>query len=182
MSSESPQPTAVMEDAHGSASLNAIDDLLAAYAGQEETQAAQTRAVLLERSRFMDAAARTIERVVKPALGDVATRLNSHGGGGLLEERAAAGHHGQRVVLWMSLEGPVVTPRTDRYPYLRLDVDVLGRRVAVWEGDMWHDVGSSRLTEPFTLGELTTEATTQRAISILHRTVSHGVVVREEVS
>ena len=82
----------------------------------------------------------------------------------------------------MSLEGAVVAPRIDRHPYLQLDVDVLGRRLTVWEGDMWNKVGSSRRTEPFTLEQLTTEAITQRAIGILRRTVSRGVVAREEVS
>ena len=81
----------------------------------------------------------------------------------------------------MSLEGAVVDPRVDRYPYLQLDVDVLSRSVTVWEGDMWNKLGASRPTEPFTLEELTTESITQRAIAVLHRTVSHGVVAREEV-
>ncbi|HEY6426208.1 MAG TPA: hypothetical protein VIX84_03165 [Acidimicrobiales bacterium] len=155
---------------------------MAAYARQREAQAARTRAVLLERHRFVHAAACTIERVVKPALGDVAQRLNRHGGGGLLEERAADRRQGQRITLWMSLEGPVVVPaRVDRNPYLQLDVAVLSRSVTVWEGDMWNKVGSSRRTEPFTLEELTTEAITQRAIAILRRTVTYGDVAREEV-
>ena len=137
--------------------------------------------VLLERHRFAHAAACTMDRVVKPALGDLAERLNGHGGGGLLEERAAVGRHGERVTLWMSLEGAVIAPRIDRHPYLQLDVDVLGRRVTVWEGDMWNKVGSSRPGEPFTLEQLTTEGLTQRAIGILRRTVSRGIVAREEI-
>ena len=172
----------VTNDAHESVNLSAIDDLLAVYARQREAQAAHTKAVLLERHRFVLATACTIERVVKPALGDVAERLNNHGGGGLLEERAATGRHGQRVTLWMSLDGAVVAPRIDRHPYLQLDVDVLSRKVTVWEGDMWNKAGSSRRTEPFTLEQLTTEAITKRAIGILRRTVSRGIVVREEVS
>ena len=172
----------VTSGSHGSVNLSAIDDLLGVYARQREAQAAHTRAVLLELRRFVHAASCTIERVVKPALRDVADRLDGHGGGGLLEERAAAGRHGQRVTLWMSLEGAVVAPRIDRHPYLQLDVDVLGRKVTVWEGDMWNKVGSSRRTEPFTLEQLTTEGITQRAIGILRRTVSRGVVAREEIS
>ena len=79
----------VTSDAHESVNLSAIDDLLAVYARQREEQSAHTRAVLLERHRFVHAAGGAIERVVKPALGDVAERLDGHGGGGLLEERAA---------------------------------------------------------------------------------------------
>ncbi len=178
---EPPQRMAVTGDAQVGANLSAIDHLLAAYARQEEAEAAHARAVLLERHRFVHAADCTIEEIVKPALGDVAERLNRHGGGGLLEEHVAAGRRGQRVTLWMSLEGAVVDPRVDRYPYLQLDVDVLSRSVTVWEGDMWNKLGASRPTEPFTLEELTTESITQRAIAVLHRTVSHGVVAREEV-
>ena len=175
------QRMAVRGGAHDSASLSAIDDLLVAYARQEEAQAAHARAVVLERHRFVHAAACTIEDVVKPALGDVAERLNRHGGGGLLEEHAAAGRCGQRVTLWMSLEGAAVYPRVDRYPYLQLDIDVRSRSATVLEGDMRNKLGASRPTEPFTLEELTAESITQRAIAILHRTVSHGVVAREEV-
>lgn len=163
--------TATVPDAAG---LGAIDDLLAAYARQREAQAAHTRAVLLEFHRFDHAAACRFEQVVEPALQNIARRLSRDGGGGLVVERAAAGRHGQRITLWISLEGPVASPRNDLYPYLQLDVDVPGRRIEVWEGDMWDKLGSSRRTEPFTLEELTTEAVTQRAIAILRRTVSRG--------
>ena len=156
-------------------SLSAIDDLLAIYARQQEEQAAHTRAVLLERDRFTHAAACTVERIVKPTFADVAERLNDHGGGGLVEERPAAGRHGQRVTLWMSLEGPVVAPpRADRNPYIQLEIDVPGRRVTVWEGNMWHKLGASRPTEPFTLEELTTESLIQRAVGVLRRSVNLG--------
>jgi hypothetical protein len=168
------------EASHG-VSLCAIDDLLAAYACRQEARAAHTRAVLLDRQRFVNAAACIIERVVKPTLGDVAKQLNRSGGGGLLEERPATGRHGQRVTLWMSLGGPIVGPRIDCYPYLQLDVDVTFRKFTVWEGDMWNKIGSSRRTEPFTLEELTSEGITERAIGILQRTVSHGLSAPEEV-
>ncbi len=156
-------------------SLSAVDDLLATYACQQEQLAARTRAALLERDRFVHAAACRFERVVKPALVDVAERLNDHGGGGLVEERPAAGRHGERLTLWMSLEGPVVgPPRPDRNPYIQLDVDVSGRRVTVWEGDVWHELGASRPTEPLSLEELTTENIVKRAVGVLRRAVNLG--------
>ena len=71
MRAEPAQRMAVRGDAHDGASLSAIDDLLAAYARQEEAQAAHARAVLLERHRFVHTSACTIEEVVKPALGNV---------------------------------------------------------------------------------------------------------------
>ena len=165
----------------GGESHGAVGDLLATYAHRQERQAAQAQAVLLERHLFTDAAARMFERVVKPIFLDVAQQLKEHGGGGLVEERPAVGTHGKRLILWMSLEGPVVAPpRADRNPYIQLDVDVLWRRVTVWEGDVWDKLGTSRRTEPFALEELTTESVTQRAVGVLCRSVDHGSKTDEE--
>ena len=150
-----------------------VDDLLATYARQQEEQAAHTRTVLLERASICARGGLHVRTRGEAAFRDVAERLNGHGGGGLVEERPAEGRHGQRVTLWMSLDGPVaVPPRVDRNPYIQLDVDVLWRRVTVWEGDMWHKLGASRRTEPFTLEELTTESVTERAVGVLRRTVT----------
>ncbi len=161
-------------------SLSAVDDLLATYARQQEEQAAHAQAVLLEQHRYTHAAACTFELVVRPAFLDIAQRLNSHGGGGLIEERPAAGRHGQRLTLWMSLEGPVVVPaRVDRNPYIQLEVDVPCRRVTVWEGNVWHKLGASRPTEPFALEQLTTESVTQRTVGVLRRTVNDGESSKE---
>ena len=44
--------------------LTALDDLLARYARQQEAEAARSRAVLIERDRFVHAAGCTFERVV----------------------------------------------------------------------------------------------------------------------
>jgi hypothetical protein len=178
-----PRRVAAVSSAGDGGNLAAIDDLLATYARQREEQTAHARAALLDQHRFTSKAARTFERVVRPAFEEIVERLNTHGGGGAVEERPADGRYGQRLTLWMSLEGPVVVPlRQDRNPYIRLDVDMPWRRITVWEGDMWDELGASRLTEPFTLDELTTEGITQRAIGILRRTVSRGVVASEEVS
>jgi hypothetical protein len=155
--------------------LSAIADLLATYARQQEEQATHARAVLRDQHRFAHAAACTFERVVRPVFRDIAQGLNSHGGGGLIEEHPAEGHHGQRLILWMSLDGPVVVPaRVDRNLYIQLEVDVPWRRVTVWEGNMWHKFGANRSTEPFTLEQLTTESVTQRTVGVLRRTVHHG--------
>ncbi len=178
---ESPRTLTEIGGAGGDESLSAVGDLVAAYARRQEKQAAQARAVLLERHLFADAAARTFERVVKPAFLDVAEQLNEHGGGGLVEERPAAGNHGKRLILWMSLENRVVAhPRADRNPYIQLDVDELLRRVSVWEGDVWHKLGASRRTEPFALEELTTENVIQRAVAVLRRSVNHDSTTDEE--
>ncbi len=156
-------------------SLVLVDDLLATYARREQEQAAHMRAVLLERERFTHAAACRFEHVVKPTFWNVAERLNDDGGGGLVEEQTAASRHGQRVTLWMSLEGPVaVPPRVDRNPHIQLEVDVAGRRITVWEGDMWRKLGASRRTEPFTLEQLTPESVLHRAVGVVRRTVNHG--------
>src|SRR5271170_3381749 len=64
--------------------LKIIDDLLEIYARQREEEAALSRVVLLERHRFVHAAACTFARVVRPAFQSIAERLNDHGGGGLI--------------------------------------------------------------------------------------------------
>ena len=118
---------------------------------------------------------------MKPTLLEVAEQLNENGGGGLVEERPAAGNHGKRLILWMSLEGPVVVPpRADRNPYIQLDIDVLWRRITVWEGDMWQKLGASRRTEPFCLDELTKDSVTQRTVGVLRRSVNHGYKTEDQ--
>ncbi len=173
--SETPQCGAGAETAHDDVSFQAIDDLLATYARRLEEQAAHVRATLLDQNRFARAAACKFERVVKPAFGEIAERLSTHGGGALIEERPAEGRHGQRLILWVSLEGPVVLPpRVDRNPYIRLDVDMPWRRITVWEGDMWNKQGSSRPAEPFTLEGLTTQDVAERAVAVVRRTVERS--------
>ena len=152
-----------------------MDALLATYARQQEDEADRARADLLDRQRFAHAAGCMFERVVGPVFRDVAERLNRDGGGGLVEERPPEGRHGQRLTMWMSLEGPVaVPPRVDRNPYIQLEVDVPWRRITVWEGDIWHKRGASRCTQPFTLDEVTTESVAARAVSVLRRAVGRG--------
>ncbi len=162
-------------------SLSAIDDLLAAYAREEEEEDARARAVLTDRRRFVHAAACAFERIVQPAFGSIADRLRGHGGDGLIQERPAVGSHGQRLTLWMSIEGPIVIlPRVDRNPYIQLDVNVSSQDVGVWEGDIWNKVGASRNAHPISLEDLTTENVIKRAVGVLHRAVAHGGTVRLE--
>jgi hypothetical protein len=165
-------PTAAVGSTSDDGSPTAVDTLLEKYARQQEERIARARTADLERLRFSQAADCTFERIVHPALTEIAAHLNRHGGGGLVEECAAEGRHGRRVTLWMSLEGPVATPpRVDRNPYIQLEVDVPWRRVSVWEGDMWNNHGASRRTEPFSLEQVTTATVTQRTVQVLRRTV-----------
>ncbi len=53
------------------------------------------------------------------------------------------------------------------------------RNVTVWEGDIWQKLGASRVTEPFTLEQLTTENVTDRALGVLRRTVNRGDLPKE---
>jgi hypothetical protein len=179
--SVAPLRVAAVRNSGGNDGLAAVDGLLATFARQREAQAAHAKSVLRDQHRFTHAAAGTFERVVRPAFEEIAERLNSHGGGGVVEERPAEGRHGQRLTLWMSLEGPVVVPPgQDRNPYIRLDVDMPWRRITVWEGDMWDKQGASRLTEPFTLDGLTTQSVVQRAVGVLRRAVNRGCVAEGE--
>ena len=81
----------------------------------------------------------------------------------------------------MSLDGPVGVPaRVDRNPYIQLDVDVLNRNVAVWEGDMWDKRGASHRADPVVLEQLTSQNVIQREIRVLGRTVANGGAIRLE--
>lgn len=98
-----------------------------------------------------------------------------------MEDRRRSGD--LRLVLWMSLDGPIVgSPRQDRNPYLHLDLDVDRREVRVWEGDKWLDRGASRATSPLALDDLTAAVATRRAIAVLQRAAYHAkaVVTRAE--
>jgi len=180
---ETPQRLSVAKPSHDDVSLQAIDDLLATYARRQEEQAAHVRAALLDQHRFAQAAACTFERVVKPAFRDIVERLTTNGGGGLIQERPAEGRHGQRLILWVSLEGPVlIPPRVDRNPYIRLDVETPWRRITVWEGDMWNRQGASRPAEPLTLEGLTTQNVAERVVAVVRRTVERSCMDVKEGS
>ena len=151
-----------------------LDDLLASCARIREQEVARSRDVLLERDRFMHTASCTLERVVRATCETIAERLDDHGGGGLVTERTAEHTRGHRLVLWMSLVGPVAPPaRFDRNSYIRFDVDTRPRRVEVWKGDMWNKRGASRRADPVPLEDLRTESITERAVRVFGRTSKH---------
>ncbi len=174
-----PLEVAAGQTAPADGGLSVVVALSATYTRRQEDEADRTRADLMDRQRFAHAAAGMFagmfERVVGLVFRDVAERLNRNGGGGLVEERPPDGRHGQRLTLWISLEAPVaVPPRVDRNPYIQFEVDVPWRHITVWEGDIWHKLGASRCTRPFTLDEVTTESVAAGAVSVLRRTVSRG--------
>ena len=138
-----------IDRAGSSGDLAAVDDLLASFARRREEQDAHEPGCPRRTAPLCPRGACTFHRVVRPAFAEIAERLNTHGGGGLIEHHPAEGRHGERLTLWMSLEGPVVVPpRIDRNPYVRLDVNMPRRLITVWEGDFWNKQGASRPTEP----------------------------------
>jgi hypothetical protein len=160
-----------------------VDELLAEYHLERRVAREIEERRAADREQFARAAAHALGCVVKPALQAVADRLVQQGAGGLVEDRRRSGDLGPRLVLWMSLDGPIVgSPRQDRNPYLQLDLDVDRREVRVWEGDKWLDRGASRATSPLALDDLTAAVATRRAIAVLKRAADHAkaVVTRAE--
>jgi hypothetical protein len=149
--------------------LLAIDDVLAEYHLERRVALEVAARAAADRDNFERAATHALRNVVKPALASVAARLDADGAGGRVDERPASSRHGPRLVLWMSLDGPIVTARQDRNPYLQLDLDVPERHVRVWEGDMWLGSGASRPAPALSLPELTSKVVTDRAIAVLRR-------------
>jgi hypothetical protein len=157
------------------AQLRVVDEVLAEYHLERRIALEFEQRAISEREHFGRAASHALRCVVKPALQAVASRLVEDGVGGLVEERPPSGRFGPRLVLWMSLDGAIVTePRPDRNPYLQLDLDAGLREVRVWEGDMWLNLGASRLAKPLTLEELTAAVATDRAIAVLERAAGHA--------
>ena len=115
--------------------------------------------------------------VLRPSLQAVAQRLRACGGDGTLVERPRDAFHGLRLTLWMALDRKItVLDRPDLYPYIRLDLDVPRRMFTVWEGDVWSRQGSSRLADPWMLGDITGPVVTERVVAILRRAASHKVI------
>ena len=173
-------PPAAKDTSNPEDRLATVDALLATYRDQQSAAASLRRELDAERETFVDEAHHALEYIAKPALWAIAQRLLTDGGGGMVVEQAAESKRGQRLTLWMSLEGQVASPpRVDRYPYLRIDVDVPGRVLTVWEGDMWNGRGASRSAQPFTLETLTTDEVERRAIGIIRRVVVHDATPLE---
>jgi hypothetical protein len=157
------------------AQLRVVDDLLAEYHVERRIALEFQERAMTEHENFVRVASHALRCVVKPALLAVADRMVENGVGGLVEERPPSGRFGNRLVLWMALDGPIVTaPRPDRNPYLQLDLDAGRREVRVWEGDMWLNLGASRLAAPLILNELTAVGATERALAVLQRAANHA--------
>ena len=111
-----------------------------------------------------------MENVIRPAMEAVIRRLRADGGDGLVVVDPPNVRGRRRVVLWMSLDGPLVgDPRQDHNPFLQLDADTVNERVDIWEGDLVHQEGVSRDTGSWTLDEVTAEAVETRVVDILRR-------------
>jgi hypothetical protein len=155
--------------------LRAVDDVLAEYHLERRIAIELQERRSAETEEFGRAASHALRCVVKPALVAFADRLMADGVGGLVEEHPPKGRFGLRLVLWIALDGPIVTPpRQDHNPYLQLDLDVEHREVRVWEGDMWLGLGASRLAAPLALDELTASVVTGRAVAVLQRAADHA--------
>jgi hypothetical protein len=155
--------------------LRAVDDVLAQYHLERRIALESQQRTTVERAEFARAACHALRTVVTPALQLVADRLAQDGVGGLVEDRPRSGRFGPGAVLWMSLDGPIVSaPRPDRNPYIQFDIDVDRREVRVWEGDMWLHLGASRPAAPLVLRELTETVVMQRAVTVLQRAADHA--------
>lgn len=111
---------------------------------------------------------------VRPAMQAVLERLQSTGGGGIIEGHPGGEPRfpGPSLTLWMSLAGEIVgAPRADRCPYLEIEADVAKRRAQVSEGDMWLGGGGGRSgrAAQWQLPELTYERVVQELLSIARR-------------
>ncbi len=154
--------------------LAGFGPILAAVA-QRDRSAAEVSADRLDAGRkFLDDFATACETEVRPAMDAVLERLRQLGGDGLVEEHPGgeARFRSPRVALWMSLKGEIVgEPRLDRYPYLLLEADVEGRKVQVYEGDMWRGAGgnTSRRVGAWEVSDLTRQRVTEALLAIARR-------------
>lgn len=103
-------PPAAKDTSNPEDRLATVDALLATYRDQQSAAASLRRELDAERETFVDEAHHALEYIAKPALWAIAQRLLTDGGGGMVVEQAAESKHGQRLTLWMSLEGQVASP------------------------------------------------------------------------
>jgi hypothetical protein len=157
--------------------LVAIDNVLDVWSARRRSFRRQQVDAEDERREFIRHAEGLAGSVIRPSFQAVAQRLKACGGDGRLVERPRDPRHSLRLTLWMALDRQVaVLDRPDRYPYIRLDLDVANRRFTVWEGDMWERQGASRATGPWELRDITCPVVTERVIAILRRAASHDVL------
>jgi hypothetical protein len=152
-----------------------IDEILDSWSTQRRAEAERAAQVAAEREQFLEGFRSVVDSTIRPTMESAAARLTGDGGGGLVEEHPGDDLHGPRVILWMSLEGPVTSAhREDLNPYLRFDADAPNRTVRVWEGDMWLKKGGSGPAAPRKLDEITADGIGQDIVGILRRAASHG--------
>ena len=157
--------------------LGEIDDVLDGWSARRRVFRRQQVEAEDERQEFIRHAEGLASSVIRPSLEAIAQRLKACGGDGTVVERQRDAFHGLRLTLWMALDRKVaVLDRPDLYPYIRLDLDVPGRRFTVWEGDMWERQGASRATAPWGLTDITAPAVTERVVAILLRAAGHTVL------
>lgn len=130
----------------------------------------------IEREHFLQQFHDITQSVIRPTMESAVERLRKDGGDGLIEEHDLDALHKPRVILWMSMEGVIVGfPRQDLNPFLRLDANVVHRRIDVWEGDMVEKQGTSRASSPLALSDVTSDNVMERIVDILRRAGTHGV-------
>jgi hypothetical protein len=154
-----------------------LDDLTAIVAGVDRRQeAADERGAteLAEGRAFHAAFDAACATTVRPAMEAAVARLRAAGADGVVQVHPGgeARFRTPRIVLWLSLDGPLVgIPREDRNPYLQLEADVAEQRVQVDEGDAWHGGGGGRSgrVATWTLDQVTTERITTEIVAVARR-------------
>lgn len=155
--------------------INDIDEIVGGWSERHQEEADRIATAASERERFIQDFKRITDSIIRPTMQSAAERLEKDGGGGLVVEHPEVGSHGPWVILWMSLEESISgEPREDHNPYLRIDADIPHRSIAVWEGDMWENRGTSGPSAPWALSDVTAERVTTRILGILQRAASHG--------
>lgn len=156
--------------------IPAIDEILGDRAARRRAAAEADRARERRRELFVSDFEDAVDDVIRPAMEAVIRRLRADGGGGAVIVDPPNVRGRRRVVLWMSLDGPLVgEPRQDHNPFLQMDADPVHERVDLWEGDLVHREGVSRATGSWTLDQITAESVESRAVGILRRARSHGL-------
>ena len=122
--------------------LAAIDNVLDVWSVRRRDFRRQRIEAEDVRQEFIRHAEGLVASVIRPTFQAIAQRLKAWSGGGGIAERPMDAFHSLRLTLWMALD------REDLYPYIRLNLDVVNRRFALWEGNMWerltHAIGNGR--------------------------------------
>ncbi len=164
------------ETANGHAdSVGDIDQILEKWTHRQDEFAQREVQAKAEEEEFLKGFRAISRCVIRPAMEAIVQQLRKDGGDGMVSDAESEAMHRPRLILWMSLKGKIAgSPRQDLNPYLQLDLDIPHRRVDVWEGDMWDNLGVSRATAPWELKDISTEGINHRVMGILDRATSHA--------